>query len=909
MKKVFALILLATLTLNCLTFNGYAENLSNSQKISIEYQESSDVIIGNPGKGYERYGDASVSTSDKVLEYASIGYWRFPWYMLEPEEGNYNWKPIDDFLEKWDERGGRCAFGVMAVASSSSNYSEYITPKWVFDAGAKSLYITYADGRKQYIPATWSEPVFMEKVAKFAKALAERYDGDRRIAYIDIRTCGNWGETHIMEMPSGTPAITFEDIKSHIDAWSDSFDKTQLMLNTANWSYEKEKIEYAISKGVGLRYDGVQARPFTQYRLVPSIGKEPNAWEFWNPYANIKKQNPRNFKGWSVERYLHQFLIGKPSYVDLGQYNTDPDQMIADEEELVKLMANKMGYHFALTNMEISNSFAENESFDISFSWKNSGVNRLYESCYTVLAVLDADNNVVAKCHLKDSNPQNWESNKITVENLKATFANLSADSYKLAVGLYYDLADEAPSYKIANFNMTDNKWYLLADLNKNNADGRYYVKAFPKVKVSGEFADDIFYNVNGKRYVDYEKVLKAFDLMAYTDPAKSGTVEFGYEADTVVIDCINNTVKFNNALVNVPAPLYVVGDKYYVSDELFGLFGDLSVSYNGANNCINIDSQKNLLSQQSVSIGKIADGGFENYLDVWSYSNESFKLSATEPSEGKYALYHAADAKAGSVYQNFEMEYDTYYKLSFDAKGTVNYSLKDLGAYLLNDEIITEQGLYSDVWKTYSTILGLDSNVLRDEKCLVQLSFNAIEGQAGEFYIDNIKLEKLGKFNEFHKENEMFQEGGFETTRHGVLAMNELAYFELSRDNPHSGEFCGRIYDRREQWSGAVIAYTEEFWKAGPGKYKFEGWFRTSEGESEMTAYLNYANNNLLPGWSYTFDIGPEWTYVSTEVEVDENTYNGIATAELFLLGDSNASNNKMDIFIDDLSLTYIGG
>ena len=31
--------------------------------------------------------------------------------------------------------------------------------------------------------------------------------------------------------------------------------------------------------------------PFTQYRLVPSIGKEPNAWEFWNPYANIKKQN------------------------------------------------------------------------------------------------------------------------------------------------------------------------------------------------------------------------------------------------------------------------------------------------------------------------------------------------------------------------------------------------------------------------------------------------------------------------------------------------------------------------------------------------------------------------------------------------------------------------------------------
>ena len=117
MKKIFATILLAALTLNSFATIGSAE------KISMDFEENTEVILGNPGKGYERYGDASVSTSDKVLEYASIGYWRFPWFMLEPEEGQYNWKPIDDFLEKWDERGGRCAFGVMAVASSSSNNS------------------------------------------------------------------------------------------------------------------------------------------------------------------------------------------------------------------------------------------------------------------------------------------------------------------------------------------------------------------------------------------------------------------------------------------------------------------------------------------------------------------------------------------------------------------------------------------------------------------------------------------------------------------------------------------------------------------------------------------------------------------------------------------------------------------
>ena len=812
MKKVLAIMLFVTLTLNCLALIGCAEDIQNSEKILIEYQERSDVIIGNPGKGYERYGDASVATSDKVLEYAGIGYWRFPWFMLEPKEGEYNWKPIDDFLEKWDERGGRCAFGVMAVASSSSNFSEYMTPKWVFDAGAKPLFVTYSDGRSQYIPADWSDPVFLEKVAGFAKALAERYDGDRRIAYIDIRTCGNWGETHIMSMPAGTPDITLDDIKNHIDAWSDQFRETQLMLNVANWPYEKEKIDYALLKGVGLRYDGVQARPYTQYRLVPAIDKQPSAWEFWNPYANVKKQNPRNFKGWDVERYLQQFLIGKPSYADLGQYNTDPDQMIADEEALVRFMANKMGYHFSLRSIEMPDSISGDEAFQISFSWKNSGVNRLYEPCYPVLAVLDSNNQPVAKCPLEGSHPENWESNKVTVENLKATFETLHDDSYKLAIGLFYDLADEAPGYKIANYDMTADKWYLLADLNRRDADGRYEVKAFPKVKVCGSFVDNTFYAVNGKRYVDYEKILKAFSLMAYTDPAKTGTVEFGYEADSVRIDCANNTAYLNDAWVNISSPVYIVDEKYYVSDEIFDLFRDLKVSYDSGNNCIAIDSEKDSRSKESMSIGQIADGGFEDYQDAWSYSNESFQLDKGNSSEGKCSLYHPKDAKAGSAYQVFEIEYDTYYKLSFDAKGTVNYSLKDMGANLLQDEIQTERGLQSNEWKTYTSILGLDRNVIRDDRCMVRLSFDAPDGAADEFFVDHVKLERVGKFDELHKEDEMLQEGGFETNRHGVLAMNELARFERSRENPHSGDFCGRIYERREQWSGAVINYTEEF-------------------------------------------------------------------------------------------------
>ena len=47
MKKVFAIILLVALTFNCQIL-GYAQNISNRETISIDYQESSEIIAYNP---------------------------------------------------------------------------------------------------------------------------------------------------------------------------------------------------------------------------------------------------------------------------------------------------------------------------------------------------------------------------------------------------------------------------------------------------------------------------------------------------------------------------------------------------------------------------------------------------------------------------------------------------------------------------------------------------------------------------------------------------------------------------------------------------------------------------------------------------------------------------------------------
>ena len=93
-----------------------------------------DVVI-NPGKGWVLHGEASRHDK-RLLAVSNLGYRRFEWADLEPEEGGFNWEPIESFLAGWDKLGKQAAFGVMCLNSHTRQPYGYSTPKWVFDAGS-----------------------------------------------------------------------------------------------------------------------------------------------------------------------------------------------------------------------------------------------------------------------------------------------------------------------------------------------------------------------------------------------------------------------------------------------------------------------------------------------------------------------------------------------------------------------------------------------------------------------------------------------------------------------------------------------------------------------------------------------------------------------------------------------------
>ena len=118
------------------------------------------------------------------------------WSAHRAQGGQFNWKEIDDFIEQFKQYGKKTAFGVMNV---STGIGHYVTPKWVFDAGTAPLAVkdnSSPTGRRSS-PRTWDDPVFLRKFKAFVRALGKHYDGQSDIAFIDIRSYGNWGEGHI----------------------------------------------------------------------------------------------------------------------------------------------------------------------------------------------------------------------------------------------------------------------------------------------------------------------------------------------------------------------------------------------------------------------------------------------------------------------------------------------------------------------------------------------------------------------------------------------------------------------------------------------------------------------------------------------------------------------------------------
>ncbi|HNQ74430.1 MAG TPA: DUF4832 domain-containing protein [Verrucomicrobiota bacterium] len=375
----------------------------------VEPRDTGAALV-NPGMGWtfhffsnllENYG-SKLAPSDTLDDWPglSVVYLRVPWGFLEPEEGKFNWSLLDTPAQRWIAKGKRIALRI----TTSENWMRYATPAWVKAAGAKGVAYQFGQGPKadgaQWDP-DFLDPIYLQKLEHFLAALAQRYDGNPNVAFIDIGTFGLWGEAHTLMSSQLSDAQTLAAVKRHIDLHVKYFRHTLLCLSDDAAGHDRPGrdfpiMDYARVRGVTLRDDSILVQP------------PPRSWyhaemaaAFWptlpvilehEHYGSSKLRN-----AWGDGSLLLKAVEDyHASYLSIHWW---PREELNENRELIQRINRRLGYRLQLREISWPAEVALGTPFTVTTKWANAGVAPCYGGGFWALTLKD-DNGGMVSVHV-----------------------------------------------------------------------------------------------------------------------------------------------------------------------------------------------------------------------------------------------------------------------------------------------------------------------------------------------------------------------------------------------------------------------------------------------------------------------------------------------------------------------------
>lgn len=374
-----------------------------------------DGPLSNPHKGFTvpteglwtfvpefEYGPYG-SLNNKAWDLVSYGSGYQKWNKLNPAKGVYDWTELEKLLNGLAEHNMGYALRVLPYSPSfvkgdDTPEEEYDwTPSFVYESGAKKVTATVQwNGYRATVPV-WDDSVYLYYAKEFAKALAEKYDGDPRIEYIDIRTFGEWGEWHAShldgsEMPSDSIEMDL------LDYYASVFKKTQLVLPSSGTG---DVYTHALKLGITKRDDGfigIPGRPDSLVRAyeanLPTIAENIAGYTTMLNYTDVI---PGGYLKWTPQRWVDAITTAHLTYYVLDQDSDCGYNFYKDNKALADSMSKVIGYNFTVAKAELVTvaSSAETTS-SLNITVKNTGVAPCFFDVYMVAEFADSTGKVLS---------------------------------------------------------------------------------------------------------------------------------------------------------------------------------------------------------------------------------------------------------------------------------------------------------------------------------------------------------------------------------------------------------------------------------------------------------------------------------------------------------------------------------
>ena len=411
--------------------------------------------IAEPINSSFKYGKDKDIFSGYIDEYNSlfsVAYKRFNWKTINPQKGVYCFEEIDCFLEAVENRGWTAGIGFLTPAASTSpDYS--ILPDYMFEEGMQYIETEVENNhnfKKHYqrVPV-WNDPIYLKYCEELIEVLAERYDGDSRIFYINPLTYGNWGEWHTQYLGDSEP-LTFEEAKHHVLLWEKHFKKSILQIPVNHHMPEKIAMWACDEFGWGMTRWGLVYLQDDHYAASYCLNTAPALGEFYTFYENTK-----NWGAWSDERMTR--VIEEGHLTNIRAYADDYNLIYVENRNLINNLQNRMGYH--IVAKEAAEFFESNEANEREFGViiENKGVAPMYFDCELRAAILD-DKNQVIKYFDTGINPRKWYGNSNSSFRFRIPTKDIDG---KVSIGLFKNKELINPDVQFANSQLV-NGWLVL---------------------------------------------------------------------------------------------------------------------------------------------------------------------------------------------------------------------------------------------------------------------------------------------------------------------------------------------------------------------------------------------------------------------------------------------------------------
>jgi hypothetical protein len=353
-------------------------------------------VLRNPHKGwYHHQYDGSTKIYPAVVEDLKTFpgmdhvYLRLPWSALEPAEGQFEWRLVDDEVAKWTALG----LGLSVRITCKETDLVYATPEWVRKAGAAGAFYKPAPdwGVEAWQP-DYGDPVFLDKLERFHQAFAARYDGKPWLEYVDVGSYGDWGEGH-NSFSSKKPA-PMDVVGKHLDLHARAYKRTRLYVSDdlPKWSRARGE-EAALRKhleGLGISYRDdsilvdyyVKQHPATFSIERPEYFAEtyrarPTLLELQH-YEHVKREG--NWIGVDgaqrgAEIVRGALAISHASYIG---YHHWAKLWLKENPGLARELANKVGYWYFPRSLATPAAWVRGRPAPVEIVWENRGVAPAY---------------------------------------------------------------------------------------------------------------------------------------------------------------------------------------------------------------------------------------------------------------------------------------------------------------------------------------------------------------------------------------------------------------------------------------------------------------------------------------------------------------------------------------------------